>query len=199
MGQWENIAKVYLRFNHIRTRLFSFEALKTTRPVGENTLATQRAPNTLQKSDPEDSSKIIRNPFPAFKMAEAAALNSLGVQVESIWGNDIETIVFAQAYGHEKTLIFRFTLDVTQPPQSLTTRIVNCFHDLEVEDSSTTFPGRASMRKALWSAVAAVWIECCDKTEAADPVSLTISSLVLVRSGVTDTSTFYTIVPGAYI
>lgn len=93
-------------------------------------------------------------------MEEQDALRALGVWGEWIWGNDIETIVFAQAFGCGKTLIFRFALDSNQRSQSLTTRIVNCYHDLTVDSLSATFPNRVSMRVAIWSAVATVWAKC---------------------------------------
>ncbi|KAI9748037.1 MAG: hypothetical protein M4579_007326 [Chaenotheca gracillima] len=102
-------------------------------------------------------------------MGEQDALNALGVLGEWIWGNDLETIVFAQAFGHEKTLIFRFSRDNPQRSQSLTTRIVNCYHDLTVDSTSATFPNRLSMRVAIWSAVATVWAECSDKPTVEDP------------------------------
>jgi hypothetical protein len=38
----------------------------------------------------------------------------LSISDEWIWGNDLETIAFAQAFGHQKILIFRFGLDNTQ-------------------------------------------------------------------------------------
>jgi hypothetical protein len=77
--------------------------------------------------------------------------------------------VFAQAFGQQKTLIFRFGLDNTQRSQSLTTRIVNCYHDLAVDSTSATFPNRLSMRMAIWSAIATVWAECSDKPTVQDP------------------------------
>ena len=58
-------------------------------------------------------------------MGEQDALNALGVSGDTIWGDDLEKIVFAHAYGHEKTLVFRFTLGDIQQSQSLTARIVN--------------------------------------------------------------------------
>jgi hypothetical protein len=102
-------------------------------------------------------------------MGEQDALKALGISGEWIWGNDLETIVFAQAFGHQKTLIFRFGLDNTQRSQSLTTRIVNCNHDLTVDSTSATFPNRLSMRMAIWSAIATVWAECSDKPTVQDP------------------------------
>ena len=47
-------------------------------------------------------------------MGEHDALEALGVSGEWIWGNDVETVVFAQAFGHGKTLIFQFMLDSEQ-------------------------------------------------------------------------------------
>lgn len=82
-------------------------------------------------------------------MGEQDTLKALGVLGEWIWGNDHETVVFAQAFGHQKTLIFQFGLDNTQQSQSLATRIVNCYHGLTVDTISTTFPNRLSMRIAI--------------------------------------------------
>ena len=102
-------------------------------------------------------------------MGESDILTALGVSGEWIWGNDLETIVFAQAFGYGKTLIFRFTLDSKQRSQSLTTRIVNCYHDLPVDSTSATFPDRPSMRTAIWSTIAAVWAECSGQPAVKDP------------------------------
>ena len=102
-------------------------------------------------------------------MGESDTLTALGVSGEWIWGNDLETIVFAQAFGYGKTLIFRFTLGSKQQSQSLTTRIVNCYHDLTVDSTSATFPNRPSMRTAIWSAIAAVWAKCSEQPAVKDP------------------------------
>lgn len=101
-------------------------------------------------------------------MEEQYALQALGVWGEWIWGNDLETVVFAQAFGHEKTLIFRFTLDNTQR-SSLATRIVNCYHGVTSDSTSPTFSNRLSMRMAIWSAIATVWVECSDKPSIKEP------------------------------
>ena len=100
---------------------------------------------------------------------EQHTLNSLDVSGEWIWGNDLETIVFAQAFGHGKTLIFRFTQDGNPQSQSLTTRIVNCYHDLTVDSTSATFLDRPSMRTAIWMAIATVWAECSEQPTVKDP------------------------------
>lgn len=102
-------------------------------------------------------------------MGEQDTLESLGVLGEWIWGNDLETIVFAQAFGFGKTLIFRFTLDSKQQSQSLAARIVNCYHDRTVDITTATFPNRPSMRTAIWSAIAAVWVECNEQPAVKDP------------------------------
>ena len=102
-------------------------------------------------------------------MDEQDALRTLDVTDEWIWGNDLETIVFAQAFGHGRTLIFQFARDTNQPSQSLTTRIVNCYHGVTVKDTNTTFPNRLAMRTAIWSAVAMVWAECSEQPTIADP------------------------------
>ncbi|KAI1076824.1 kinase-like domain-containing protein [Whalleya microplaca] len=102
-------------------------------------------------------------------MSEQAALTVLGVSGEWIWGDDNETAVFAQAFGHGKTLIFQFTLDNSQRLESLPTRVVNCYHGLPVDDKSATFQDRASMRRAIWSAIATIWAECSDQPTVKDP------------------------------
>jgi hypothetical protein len=102
-------------------------------------------------------------------MGEQDELNALGVTGEWIWGNDLETTVFAQAFGQQKTLIFRFTLDNDQQSQSLETRIVNCYHDLMIGREDATFHNRPSMRTAIWSAVATVWAESSDIPRLEDP------------------------------
>lgn len=102
-------------------------------------------------------------------MGEHNALEALGVSGEWIWGNDVETVVFAQAFGHGKTMIFRFTLDSEQQSQSLTTRIVNYYHDRTGDSTSATFPNRPFMRIAIWSAIAAVWTECNEQPAVKDP------------------------------
>ena len=102
-------------------------------------------------------------------MDEQDTLSALGVLGEWIWGNDLETIVYAQAFGHGKTLIFRFAQDNNQRPQSLTARIVTCYHGQTVDSPSATFPDRASMRTALWSAIATVWTECSEQPAIEDP------------------------------
>ena len=102
-------------------------------------------------------------------MGEDDVLRALGVHGEWIWGNDLETIVSARVFGDGKTLIFRFTLDSKQHSQSLTTRIVNCYHDLTVDSASATFLSRPFMRTAIWSAIAAVWAECSEQPAVEDP------------------------------
>lgn len=100
-------------------------------------------------------------------MGEQEALQALGGFGEWIWGDDAETTVFAQAFGEGKTLIFRFVVDNTRP-QSIATRVVNYFHNVENNDPSSSFPDRASMRTEIWSAVAKVWTECSIKPTVED-------------------------------
>ena len=121
-------------------------------------------------------------------MGEHDTLGALGVEAEFIWGNDLETIVFAQAFGYGKTLIFRFTLDSKQQSQSLTTRIVNCYHDRTVDSPSATFPNRPSMRTVIWSAIAAVWAKCSEQPAVKDPnviIDVYDSESIGIPSGIT--------------
>ncbi|CAG8961774.1 hypothetical protein HYFRA_00006317 [Hymenoscyphus fraxineus] len=100
-------------------------------------------------------------------MGDQDELNALDVSGEWIWGNDLEMIVYAQAYGQGQTLIFRFTIN-PEAKSSLATRIVNCYHDRTVDNEFHTFPDRPSMRSPLWLAVATVWVECSECVDIAD-------------------------------
>lgn len=64
-------------------------------------------------------------------------------------GNDLGAAVIAQAYRQQETLIFPFGLDDIKRSQSLTSRIVNCYHDLAVDRTGTTFLSRLSTRMAI--------------------------------------------------
>jgi hypothetical protein len=93
-------------------------------------------------------------------MADANDLIALGATPGSIWGDEAETIVYAQASGIGQSLIFRFSLNPANPPQTLSNRIVNCFHVIDEDDIESTFPSRSEMRKAIWSAAAKAWAGC---------------------------------------
>ena len=51
----------------------------------------------------------------------------MGVKGDLIWGDDDESEVFAQAQTHDLCLIFRYSLHA-KLPQSLPSRVANCFH-----------------------------------------------------------------------
>ncbi|CAD6591756.1 MAG: hypothetical protein ASARMPREDX12_005406 [Alectoria sarmentosa] len=77
-----------------------------------------------------------------------------------IWGDDEESQVFAQAQSHDScTIIFRYALN-PKYPQSLSNRIVTCFHQLPAKDASETFASRAAMREELYSSIRQVWDQC---------------------------------------
>ncbi|CAF9904907.1 MAG: hypothetical protein GOMPHAMPRED_002983 [Gomphillus americanus] len=96
-------------------------------------------------------------------MTERRSLSALGVSPDSIWGDENETIVYAQALGQGKALIFRFHLNPNNPLGSLSSRIVSCYHDLEVSNEAFTFQNRGAMRNAIWSAIATVWPSCINE------------------------------------
>ena len=83
----------------------------------------------------------------------------MDVRGDLIWGDDSESEVFAQAQSHEFSVIFRYAWN-PKFPQSLPSRIVTCYHDLPAEDTSETFPNRASMREAIYSSIRGVWDQC---------------------------------------
>lgn len=104
-------------------------------------------------------------------MSERQSLLALGVTPDSIWGDDEETIVYAQVLGSGRAIIFRFCIERegVARPQSLSPRIVTCFHELEVSDDSATFQGRGDMRRAIWSSIATVWPGCIKDPTVLDP------------------------------
>lgn len=102
-------------------------------------------------------------------MGEAEPLLALGVSPDSIWGDEDETIVYAQTFGKGRAHIFRFHLNTDNPPQSLPSWVVSCYHDLEVSDEAFTFQDRSAMRSAIWSAMAKVWCSCTDEPAANEP------------------------------
>ncbi|KAM0446784.1 hypothetical protein ACHAPV_003748 [Trichoderma viride] len=102
-------------------------------------------------------------------MREGQALEALGATPDSIWGDEDETIVYAQALGLGKAIIFRFQRSHDSLPQSLPNRIVCCYHGLEVPDGAFTFQNRSLMRSAVWSAIAAVWPHCILDPAVVDP------------------------------
>lgn len=81
------------------------------------------------------------------------------VEGDLIWGDDDALEVFAEAHSMDLCLIFRFDLN-NKFPRSLPSRIVRCFHDLPTHEAHETFPDRASMRKALYSSIRNVWLQC---------------------------------------
>ena len=83
----------------------------------------------------------------------------MDVKGDLIWGDDNESQVFAEARTHELCVIFRYALNPNSP-HSLPSRIVTCFHDLEVQDSNQTFSDRAEMREAVYSLIREVWGQC---------------------------------------
>jgi hypothetical protein len=76
---------------------------------------------------------------------------------EWIWGDDAETIVFAQGYGLGHTTVFSCSLDSSKLPSTLSNRTCTSFHSLEAIADANTFPNADSMRQALWEAVRIVW------------------------------------------
>ncbi|EPE34282.1 Protein kinase-like (PK-like) [Glarea lozoyensis ATCC 20868] len=93
-------------------------------------------------------------------MGEQNSLQSAGVTGEWIWGDDLETVVFAQAYGHGRTIIFRFKFD-NKSPRPLASRVATCYHDLNTSTPGHSFPTTSTMREAIWTAVANIWNVCC--------------------------------------
>ncbi|MCJ1449403.1 MAG: hypothetical protein MMC23_009923 [Stictis urceolatum] len=76
-----------------------------------------------------------------------------------ICGDDLETNVFASSYAGDLSILFRFSFDASQR-RRINSRIVACFHDLEVDDAESSFADRAAMRLAIQSSISQAWQEC---------------------------------------
>ncbi|KAK4062816.1 uncharacterized protein Triagg1_9686 [Trichoderma aggressivum f. europaeum] len=76
-----------------------------------------------------------------------------------ISGNEDETAVFAESYSGDFSLVFRFNLGISQP-LSTSSRIVACFHEIEVDDENKTFSDRESMRQGIYDLISHVWPLC---------------------------------------
>ncbi|KAL8952164.1 MAG: hypothetical protein Q9222_001902 [Ikaeria aurantiellina] len=83
----------------------------------------------------------------------------MNTECDLIWGDDHESEVFAQVREDKLCIIFRF-FENPHHPQSLPSRIVTHFHELEANDASESFPDRASMREAIFALVRSVWDQC---------------------------------------
>lgn len=81
------------------------------------------------------------------------------IQTGLIWGDDEETTTFAKSFTEDLCLIFRFSIDANLP-QSLSSRIPACYHNLSVQDESQTFADKGSMRKAIRSLIQQAWPQC---------------------------------------
>ncbi|KAL2043660.1 hypothetical protein N7G274_003967 [Stereocaulon virgatum] len=80
-----------------------------------------------------------------------------------VWGDYRETAVFAQMSRGDLRLICKFCRS-TRDPQSLSNRVVSCFHEVTVNDASHTFPDRKMMREAMGCAVSKIWDHCTEDT-----------------------------------
>ncbi|KAH7183687.1 uncharacterized protein B0J16DRAFT_322421 [Fusarium flagelliforme] len=98
---------------------------------------------------------------------------------ENIWGDEDETIVYDQCLGNGRALIFRFSLNADKSSQTLTNRIVNCYHGIDVLHETCIFTNRSDMRRAIWSVIAMVWSKCIG-----DPAVLEPGSVVDLTSNI---------------
>jgi hypothetical protein len=72
-------------------------------------------------------------------MGEGQPLLALGVAPDCIWGDgENQTTVYVQVLGLGSAIIFRFHLNTNNPPRSLSSRIVSCYHNLEVSSEAFT-------------------------------------------------------------
>ncbi|CAK7197882.1 hypothetical protein SEUCBS139899_000532 [Sporothrix eucalyptigena] len=89
-----------------------------------------------------------------------------------IWGDEDETVVYAQVIGQGKAVIFRFFRDPNASRQSLAARVVNYYHRNEDPAAPSGFETRDDLREFIWSAIAAVWNECVKEPQTSEPGTL---------------------------
>ncbi|UPK99626.1 hypothetical protein LCI18_010561 [Fusarium solani-melongenae] len=94
-------------------------------------------------------------------MKEVMHLRAFGIVPDSVWGDQNETVVYAQVIKlNLNPSIFRFYRNPRHSPKSLTNRVVSCYHDINIQDDTLSFRDRAAMRNAIWSSLASVWHRC---------------------------------------
>ncbi|KAM6511736.1 hypothetical protein FALCPG4_016735 [Fusarium falciforme] len=92
-------------------------------------------------------------------MGEEMRLRQFGLVPEGVWGDQNETVVYAQVLKLNPA-IFRFYKNPRHSPKSLANRVVSCYHDINIQDDTLSFRDRAAMRSAIWSSIASVWHRC---------------------------------------
>ena len=85
-----------------------------------------------------------------------------------IWGDDDEATVFAQAQNGNLRLIFKFSSN-QQRRESIPSKIVTCFHDIETSNPKETFPDMNAMREEVWSSIRQVWDQCATDPDVRAP------------------------------
>ena len=76
-----------------------------------------------------------------------------------ICGDENETSVLATSYSDDLSILFSFAFEPGQP-KSVNSRIVACFHGLEVIDSECSFSSRKEMRQVLHASIVQIWWHC---------------------------------------
>lgn len=110
----------------------------------------------------------------------------MGITITLISGNEDEAAVFSEAYCGHLSSDFRFDLDVSKP-LSTSSRIVTCFHKIEVDDEKKTFPDRISLRQAIRDSTSHVWPICASNPSICLPefviqISMMITTKRLAKS-----------------
>ncbi|KAL7916868.1 putative serine/threonine protein kinase, variant 1 [Trichoderma velutinum] len=85
--------------------------------------------------------------------------NGVEISTTLISENEDETAAFAESYCGDLSVVSRFNLDTSQP-LSTSSRIVACFHGIEVDKAKKTFPNRETMRQGIYDSIAYVWPIC---------------------------------------
>ncbi|RSM03612.1 hypothetical protein CDV31_010409 [Fusarium ambrosium] len=116
-------------------------------------------------------------------MLDTIRLGNVGLTQDSIWGNESDTLVYAQVletkYG--SAIIFRFYRNPRHSPKSLANRVVSYYYGINVHDDTLTFRDGAAMRTAIWSSIATIWQRC-----ATDPNVFTPGTVIDLSSDKSD-------------
>ncbi|RSL77403.1 hypothetical protein CEP51_009116 [Fusarium floridanum] len=112
-------------------------------------------------------------------MMNMTDLEIVGLTQDSIWGNESDTLVYAQVlhirYG--RAIIFRFDRNPRHSPKSLANRVVSYYHGINIHNDTLGFRDEAAMRTAIWSSIATIWPWC-----ATDPNVFTPGTVIDLSS-----------------
>lgn len=83
----------------------------------------------------------------------------MDIKTTLISGDEHGTSVFATSYSDHLSILFSFPFEPWRP-KSINSRVVACFHEINVTDPEFSFPSRKDMRQVLYASIAQIWRDC---------------------------------------